>query len=55
MCNVISMWKPCASCAVVWNGISDEITSVPTFFLKGWDGWIRLIENEGKERKKGRT
>lgn len=32
VCNVISMWEACASCAVVWNGISDEITSVPTFF-----------------------
>lgn len=38
-----SMWEPCASCAVVWNGISDEITSVPTFFFEGM-GWMDSID-----------
>lgn len=41
MCNVISMWEPCASCAVVWNGISDEITSVPFF---EWMGWMDSVD-----------
>lgn len=53
MCNVISMWEACASCAVVSCGMEFQMKLPLYLFFEGM-GWMDSVdEKEGKGKREG--